>query len=225
MDDSDDDRVPSAEARLPLPVTDRLNTDAKPVNAVRPRPAPDRSDRQALRRRTRSQHRGPTVVAVTAVLVAVSLILPGGRHQWAVSLFRQPTRYTVLAFTDPANLPDRARPGESLTVAFTISNYEGRALTYRYVLSEDSRGDHKVLGTSARSLAAGRTAAVVITVRPSCRTSPCRIEVSLPDHPETIDFLVSLVTQRPSSVRRSRHSVLGHQAPAGSGGGLHDQIR
>ncbi|MFZ0228915.1 MAG: hypothetical protein WAL41_18685 [Mycobacterium sp.] len=158
------------------------------------------------------------VVAVTAVLVAISLLLPGGRHQWAVSLFRQPTRYTVLAFSDPANLPDRARLGESLSVAFTISNYEGRTVTYRYVLSEDNGGAHKVLGASARSVAGGRTAAVVTTVRPSCRTSPCRIEVSLPGHPQTIDFLVSLVTQRPSSVRRARHSVLGHP-PAGGGGG------
>jgi hypothetical protein len=136
-----------------------------------------------------------------------------------VSLFRQPTRYTVLAFSDPANLPDRARLDESLTVAFTISNYEGRAVTYRYVLSEDSRDAHKVLGASARSVAAGRTAAVVTAVRPSCRTSPCRIEVSLPGHAETIGFLVSLVTQRPSSVRRGGHSVLGHRAPAGGGGG------
>ena len=219
MDDSDDDRVRPSGARLLLPVADQVTAYAKPVTAVPPRPDPGRSDRPAHHRRTRSQHRWLTVVAVTTVLVAISLLLPGGRHQWAVSLFRQPTRYTVLAFSDPANLPDRARLGQSLTVAFTISNYEGRALTYRYVLSEDSKGAHKVLGASARPVAAGRTAAVVTTVRPSCRTSPCRIEVSLPGHPETIDFLVSLVTQRPSSVRRGRHSVLGHQAPAGSGGG------
>ena len=218
MDDSDDDRVPPSAARLLLPAADRLTTDAKPVTAMPPRSGPGRSDRRALHGRTRSQRRWPTVVAVTAVLIAISLLLPGGRHQWAVSLFRQPTRYTVLAFSDPANLPNRAGLGKSLTVAFTISNYEGRAVTYRYVLSEDSRGAHEVLGSSARSVAAGRTAAVVTTVRPSCRTSPCRIEVSLPGHPETIDFLVSLVTQRPSSVRRGRHSVIG-QAPAGGGGG------
>ena len=218
MDDSDDDRLPPSAARLLLPAADRLTTDAKPVTGVPPRSDPGRSDRRALHGRTRSQHRWPTVVAVTAVLIAISLLLPGGRHQWAVSLFRQPTRYTVLAFSDPANLPNRAGLGKSLTVAFTISNYEGRAVTYSYVLSEDSRGAHEVLGASARSVAAGRTAAVVTTVRPSCRTSPCRIEVSLPGHPETIDFLVSLVTQRPASVRRGRHSVLG-QAPAGGGGG------
>ena len=219
MDDSDDDRVPASGARLLWPVAGQLTTDAKPVTAVPPRSDPGRSDRRALHRRTSSQHRWPTVVAVTAVLVAISLLLPGGRHQWAVSLFRQPTRYTVLAFSDPASLPDRARLGESLTVAFTISNYEGRAVTYRYILSEGNGGAHKVLGASVRSVGAGRTAAVVTTVRPSCRTSPCRIEVSLPGHPEIIDFLVSLVTQRLSSVRRGRHSVLGYQASAGGGGG------
>jgi len=151
-------------------------------------------------------------------MVVISLLLPGGRHQWAVSLFRQPTRYTVLAFTDPANLPYRAGLAQPLTVAFSISNDEGRAVAYRYILSEDSQDGHQVLRASARSVAAGRTAAVVTTVRPSCPTSPCRIEVSLPGHPETIDFLVSLVTQPPSPAQPGRHPGPRHQAPTRGGG-------
>jgi hypothetical protein len=207
VDDFHDERVPSG-VRLRSTVT-----------TVPSRSEPGQSARSVHHRRARFQRRWPAVVAVVAVVVVISLLLPGGRHQWAVSLFRQPSRYTVLAFSDPANLPHRARRGEPLTVAFSISNYEGRPVTYRYVLSEDSGGAHRVLGASARSVGTGRTATVVTTVRPSCRTSPCRMEVSLPGHQETIDFLVSLVTRQPAPARRGQHPGSGHQTPAGGGGG------
>jgi hypothetical protein len=33
---------------------------------------------------------------------------------------------------------------------------------------------------------------VSTTVRPTCMTSPCKVRVSLPGYPETIDFLLDL---------------------------------
>lgn len=191
-----------------------------PVTATLPQLVPDPGGRarSVNHRRTRSHHRRSIIVAVVAVAVVISVLFPGGRHQWAVSLFRQPSRYTVLAFNDPANLPDRARFDQRLTVAFNISNYEGRTEVYRYVLSEDSKGTHRLLGASALSVAADRSATVVTTVRPSCPNSPCRIEVSLPGHPDTIDFLVRLVTQRSSPARRGRNHGPGDQASSTVGG-------
>ena len=124
---------------------------------------------------------------------AISLLVPAGRHQWALSLLRQPTHYTVLYFDRAAVLQDRVTPGRPVNFAFTVGNREGRAMRYRYVISTyplGSRGGRPLLlAESAKLVPAGSSWSVSVTVRPHCGSSPCRIQVSLPGHPETIDFL------------------------------------
>ena len=124
---------------------------------------------------------------------AISLLVPAGRHQWALSLLRQPTPYTVLFFNRAAVLQARVTPGQPVHFAFTVGNREGRALRYRYVISTyplGSNGGRPVLlAESAKLVPAGSNWSVSVTVRPHCGSSPCRIQVSLPGHPETIDFL------------------------------------
>jgi hypothetical protein len=134
----------------------------------------------------------PTVTALVLLAVGASLLSPYGRHQWALSLFRQPTPYTVLAFSRPAALPATAVVNEPVGISFTVANHEGHAVHYRYVLSAGSSSGTHVLGSSARTVPDGATWTVSRAVRPTCGTSPCRLEVSLPGHPETIDFLVTL---------------------------------
>ncbi len=77
--------------------------------------------------------------------------------------------------------------------AFTVGNREGRALRYRYVISTyplgSGGGRPLLLAESAKLVPAGSNWSVSVTVRPHCGSSPCRIQVSLPGHPETIDFL------------------------------------
>jgi hypothetical protein len=133
------------------------------------------------------------ILAPLAVLVAgISLLSPAGRHQWALSLFRQPTRYTVLFFDHPADLPATAAAGHPIRVSFTVGNREGRAVGYRYVVRSAGGRRSRFVGEAARTVAAGASWTVSTAVRPACRTSPCRIQVSLPGHPETIDFLVAV---------------------------------
>ena len=124
---------------------------------------------------------------------AISLLVPAGRHQWALSLLRQPTQYTVLYFDRAAVLQDRVTPGQPVQFAFTVGNREGRALRYRYVISTyplgSGGGRPLLLAESAKLVPAGSNWSVSVTVRPHCGSSPCRIQVSLPGHPETIDFL------------------------------------
>jgi hypothetical protein len=152
-----------------------------------------RPGRQERRRQEHGARRWLLALTALSVAVTASLLFPAGRHQWALSLFRQPARYTVLSFNQAAALPATAVKNEPIRVSFTVGNHEGRMADYRYVLSASGGGgSSQILGTSTRTIAAGATWTVSTVVRPTCDTSPCRIEVSLPGRPETIDFRVTL---------------------------------
>jgi hypothetical protein len=132
--------------------------------------------------------------AIAAIAVAISLVLPASRHQWALSIFRQPARYTSLSFNDAWELPTTAVSGSRIPVSFSIGNQEGRTLTYTYVVSEsDPASFSQTMATAARTLESGRTWTVSIDVKATCSlVPPCRIEVAVPGHPERIDLLVTL---------------------------------
>jgi hypothetical protein len=134
----------------------------------------------------------PVLAPLAIVAIGASLITSGGRHQWALSIFRQPTPYTALSFNRAWALPATAVRNQPVAISFAINNQEGQAVSYRYVLSESAGGVSQTLGGSSRTVAAGATWSVSTVVRPDCGSSPCRVEVSLPGHPETIDFLVTL---------------------------------
>jgi hypothetical protein len=133
----------------------------------------------------------PVLTPLAGLAVAVSLLSPSMRHQWVLSLFRQPTRYTVLSFKNPSTLPTTTFKNRPLTFTFYVGNREGRPAHYRYVLSVTRHGSSYILGESMKTVAAGATWAVSATVRPECDGSPCRIEISLPGHSERIDFLLT----------------------------------
>jgi hypothetical protein len=134
----------------------------------------------------------PILAPLAALAAGVSLLSPAGRHDWALALFRQPTRYSVLSFNHAAALPATAAIGEPIAVSFTVGNEEGHAADYRYVISAAGGRSSRILGQSARTVAAGATWTVTTAIRPACGTARCRIEVSLPGYPETIDFLLAL---------------------------------
>jgi hypothetical protein len=85
----------------------------------------------------RAKSRQLITAAVALVLVAgVTTLAQSGIGQRAlrhVGVGSTPTRYTELAFVDPANLPNimRRAPGR-LPTAFTITNHEHAATTYRW---------------------------------------------------------------------------------------------
>jgi hypothetical protein len=145
----------------------------------------------------------PILAPLAVIMAGISLLWPAGRHQWALSLFRQPTRYTVLFFDRPADLPATAAAGGPIRISFTVGNREGRAVGYRYVVRAAGGRRSRIVGEAARTVAAGASWTVATAVRPVCGTSPCRIQVSLPGHPESIDFLVT-VTVPPVKVQAVR---------------------
>lgn len=146
--------------------------------------------------RARERRWWPVVAPLALIAIAASLILPAGRHQWALSLFRQPTYYTSLAFDDSTELPSTAVRGGELNFSFTVGNHEGRSVTYRYLISEGSSGKGHAVGQSKKTVAPGASWTVSTAVPATCGGSPCRVQVSLPGHPEMIDFLVTLTASQ-----------------------------
>jgi hypothetical protein len=128
------------------------------------------------------------LAALAVLAIAASLFIPAGRHQWEISLFRQPTRYTALFFNHAGALPAAIAARQPLPVSFTVANHEGRPVVYKYILSAGAGRGQQVLRESTKAVPAGSAWTVVAKVRLKCRQ--CRIEVTLPGHSETIDFLV-----------------------------------
>ena len=138
-----------------------------------------RQVRHELMRAPRPSWRDPRLLAlVPLVLIGASVATPQGRHQWMLSLTRQPDRTTTLAFSDPATLPSAVTAQGTLPLRFTIANAEGREVRYRYTVRRVQGATVEVLSTGSRQVADRATAAVATVVRPSCAAA-CRIEIVL----------------------------------------------
>jgi hypothetical protein len=148
------------------------------------------ADGRATERRQRRWW--PIFVGCAAVAIGVSLATPAGRHQWALSTIRQPAHYTVLYFDDAANLPGSFVWHAATSFSFTIINDEGRPSRYEYVIRSSDGVYSAVVGRSHVSIAPGASFTVSTVIYPTCRLTPCRIRVTLPGHPEVIDFIVNV---------------------------------
>ena len=139
------------------------------------------------------RRRWPVVVAVAVVAIGLSLATPAGRHQWALSLIRQPTPYTVLSFENAARLPASLPEGAHLGLSFAVTNHEGRDIRYRYVVSSAAIGqDPAILKSGIIDVPSGIRQTKTVSVVPECERSPCVVEVSLPGSSESIDVQVAL---------------------------------
>lgn len=120
---------------------------------------------------------------------AASYLSPWARHQWALSVERQPAHYTQLGFTNAAALPTTGIRGAGIPVTFIITNNEGRQISYRYVVASGSGTTLTALSSETKVLVAGDSWAVGIVVVPKCAAASCRVQVSLPEQKESIDFI------------------------------------
>jgi hypothetical protein len=144
-------------------------------------------------RRRRSRRWWPFVLLGLGLIVALSLVVPFGRHQWAESLIRQPSAYTSVAFANPTGLPTAVVSGQALTFTFTVGNHEPRSLVYAFFLKSSPSnviGFGGSFGGGSVAVPAGRSRSVTVSVDPKCAGSPCRISVLLLGYPVTVDFNV-----------------------------------
>ena len=119
-------------------------------------------------------------------LAAASFLSPWVRHEWSLSLQRQPTPNTGLGFTNVASLPATGVPGKGIPVSFTITNDEGRQVSYRYVVASGSGTTLTTISSGTTDIAAGQSLGVRIVVVPKCAAASCLVQVSLPDQNESI---------------------------------------
>jgi hypothetical protein len=141
----------------------------------------------------------PVLLPLAALAVAASLLLPAGRHEWALSLIRQPTPFTALSFDRSWALPATAKAGQPIAFTFTIDNEQGRPISYRYVVTQTAGDASETFGEAAKLVQPGAKWTVSKTVRLTCATGlSCRVTVHLPGHPEMIDFLVTIEPPRKS---------------------------
>jgi hypothetical protein len=169
------------------------NDDNRPGDSSLLNQTPQLTQATLANRRGQKRRRWwPIVAPVTLLAVGASLLSPAARHQWALSLIRQPSHYTSLSFDEASALPSRALKGKPIAVSFTVSNQEGHSVHYRYVLTQSDSAASKILQSSARTVSSGANWNVHTTIKPTCATSPCQIKIALPGHPETIDFLLTV---------------------------------
>ncbi len=132
---------------------------------------------------------------LAVALAVASFLSPWVRHEWALSLERQPARYTQLGFTNAASLPTTGVRGKGIPVSFLITNDEGRQVSYRYVVASGSGTKLTTLSSGTTVLAAGASWGVRIVVVPKCAAASCRVQVSLPEQDESIDFILTYPVQ------------------------------
>ncbi len=128
-------------------------------------------------------------------LAVASFLSPWVRHEWALSTGRQPTRYTQLGFTHAASLPTTGVRGKGIPVSFLITNDEGRQVSYRYVVASGSGTKLTALSSGTTVVAPGASWGASIVVVPKCAAAACRVQVSLPEQNESIDFILTYPVQ------------------------------
>ena len=128
-------------------------------------------------------------------LAAASFLSPWVRHEWSLSVQRQPILSTQLAFTNAASQPATGVPGKGVPVSFTITNDEGRQVSYRYVVASGSGTKLTAISSGTTVVAAGQSSGVDLVVVPKCAAASCRVQISLPEQNESIYFMLTYPTQ------------------------------
>jgi hypothetical protein len=133
--------------------------------------------------------------AIAILLFAVALITwlaatfpKQVRHQIEISLFRQPTPYTQLFFTQPDSLPSQLRIDRPNKFSFTIVNDEERPENYGYSVILSTVGSRSVAKAGSLFVASGDSTARTITVVPRARRSRYQITVVLDAGGQSIHF-------------------------------------
>jgi hypothetical protein len=155
--------------------------------ATRPMPA-EPVERGGVSR----QHLLRAVMAALVVTVGLVEVIRGPlAHQAALSLRRQPERYTELFFPRPLRLPTEVSAGGHLTFSFAVSNHGDAAGSYRYTVTESgARGTIQAEGSDLQ-VAAGQTVEHPVDIPAASLGSVLTVRVSVAPSGLSVAFHVS----------------------------------
>lgn len=142
---------------------------------------------------------------VLVVLVASSAGLAQTRQGHALlqdtGLFKVPTSYTELAFTDPRSLPSKLRSKRApINVSFAVHNVSGSLRTYQWSIVLVRSGRSHVKASGAVNVPAQGNVTVTRTVAMACVGGRLQVVVRLVSSAEYIDFWARC----PSPIRSAR---------------------
>ncbi len=112
----------------------------------------------------------PLTLCVLVVIAVAAVLVPGLRHQLALSLTRQPVAYVELYFASPTTAGAQAaciRKGESVRVRFVIESHlaQRRSLEYRVIVDPSTQGQRTRRQAGSAEVTSGQAVAVTRTFR------------------------------------------------------------
>ena len=131
------------------------------------------------------------IVALLTLALSSAQTAAGRSVLQAVGLYRGPSAYTSLAFSDPQSLPaSLSATRTKLAISFVISNVSTTPHRYQWsvFLNLNQRGHASRLAAGGTQVPADGRAAVSRRVTVSCPSGRARLVVKLADPAESIDF-------------------------------------
>jgi hypothetical protein len=113
------------------------------------------------------------------------------KHQFAISVTRQPTPYTQLFFANSTTLPRELSLNRPNDVKFTVVNNEGRAATYHYTVTMAVGNQAKIAGQGSFALGDNQSITQTAVIKPSSRRSQYLVKITLDGTGSFIQFYAS----------------------------------
>jgi hypothetical protein len=156
-------------------------------------PAPQRSRTPAPPPQPPKKPAWQFVVAAVLMLIGIvgllAIIFPTQfKHQLDISVFRQPTPYTQLFFSDPTTLSKKLEVGHANKFSFTVVNDQGHPATYRYIVTITGAKLQKVASQGSFALGDSQSITRTVEVVPIARKTQYLVKVTLSGTVEFIQF-------------------------------------
>jgi hypothetical protein len=131
------------------------------------------------------------VVILVGLAIAFHHTIHNQLNDWKV--LPEPEKLTELYFTHPNKLPSSYTPGQPVAVDFTVHDLEYKTENYKYQIieSNNSRSQHRVLGTGSFTLKQNHYRAANVNITTADLGPRVNLEVNLINFNESVDFWVN----------------------------------
>jgi hypothetical protein len=133
-------------------------------------------------------HAALALAVCCLALLMLRLLAPG---EFRTSFTREPSPYTALAFVAPDELVNAPADLPRMSLAFRVTNSEGREQVYRYLVTVTSAGRDRFIAAGDLPVASGASAVETVHIENLPLRQAYRIVVALPENSETISLLRS----------------------------------